>query len=47
MFKRFKKPQTEVSHNFLMMAVSSAELYSILLLPPPTLTQNARKYQVA
>lgn len=38
MFKRFKKPKTEVSHNFLMMGVSSAELYSMLL-PPPTLTE--------
>lgn len=46
MFKRFKKPKTELSRNFLIMAVSSAKLYSMLL-PPPTLTQNTRKYHVA
>lgn len=34
------------SFNFPMMAISSAELYSMLL-PPPTLTRNTQKYHVA
>lgn len=45
MFKRLKKPKPR-SLNFLIMAISFAELYSMML-PPPTLTQNTRKYHVA